>query len=41
MADNKQAVAVDESKVNSNVFRSYNYVGTKETMLRNANVPPP
>ena len=34
MADNKQlaSTAVDESKVNSNVFRSYNYVGTKETV---------
>lgn len=34
MADNKQlsSAALDENSVNSNVFRSYNYVGTKETI---------
>ena len=34
MADvqENKTVAIEESKLNSNVFRSYNYIGTKETV---------
>ena len=35
MADNKEAKAsvnIDEKALTANVFRSYNYIGTKETI---------
>ena len=32
MADEKKSVVIDEKALNSNIYRSYNYVGTKETL---------
>ena len=32
MPNEKKPVTIDESKLKSNVFRSYNYIGTKETV---------